>query len=94
MHWVLYDVPATVGNLTEVAPLPSGARQGKNDFKRHGYACPCKPKGKHRFMFRLYALDVVLGDRKTPTRKQLDAAMEGHILGKAEMMGTGEKAKT
>ena len=92
-HWVLYGVPATVKSLTEVAPLPPGARQGKNDFNRPGYSGPCKPKEKHRIMFRLFALDVVLEDLKNPTRSKLEAAMKGHVLGKAEMMGTADKSR-
>ncbi len=63
--------------------------QGRNDFGKVGYNGPCPPPGKtHRYFFRLYALDTTLALQPGASRKELDSAMKGHILGTAEHMGT------
>jgi Raf kinase inhibitor-like YbhB/YbcL family protein len=68
--------------------LPNGARQGRNDFKRIGYGGPCPPPGKpHRYFFRLYALDRKLELKPGATKDEVQAAMKGHILAEAELMG-------
>ena len=92
VHWVLYDLPPTERGLPAgVQPddtLPSGARQGRNDFGRTGYGGPCPPRGPaHRYYFRLYALDKKLELRPGSTRAQADRSMRGHILAHAELMG-------
>jgi Raf kinase inhibitor-like YbhB/YbcL family protein len=94
VHWVLYDLPPATGALAEGAargPLPPGTREGKNDWKRTGYGGPCPPIGRHRYFWKVYALDVVLPDLKEPTKAQLEKAMEGHILARGELVGTYEK---
>ena len=94
VHWVLYNLPASASGLPEaVAPsaLPSGTKEGKNDWKRTGYGGPCPPIGRHRYLHKLYALDEVLPDLGRPTRAQLLKAMEGHIVGGAELIGTYQK---
>jgi hypothetical protein len=94
VHWVLYDIPASATGLREaVAPaaLPSGTREGTNDWKRTGYGGPCPPIGRHRYFHKLYALDVVLPDLKLPTKAALEKAMQGHVLAKVELMGTDQK---
>jgi Raf kinase inhibitor-like YbhB/YbcL family protein len=91
VHWVLYDLPSDAYALKEgVAEkeLPRSARQGLNDWKKLGYGGPCPPVGKHRYFFRLFALDAQLGNLGKVTRTDLEKAMAGHILGKAELMGT------
>ncbi len=96
VHWVLYDIPITATGLPEAATasqLPKGTRQGKNDWKKTGWGGPCPPIGRHRYFFKLYALDTVLPDLKEPTKAQLEQAMKGHIVGQAELMGTYEKVK-
>ena len=96
VHWVLYNLPTTVRGLPEAvtaAALPPGTREGLNDWKRTGYGGPCPPIGRHRYYFKLYALDTVLPDLGTPTKEALLAAMEGHVLAEASFMGTYEKAK-
>jgi Raf kinase inhibitor-like YbhB/YbcL family protein len=92
VHWVLYDLSATERELPEGVPaegeLPSGARQGRNDFGRIGYGGPCPPPGPgHRYYFRLYALDKKMGLRAGATRADLLRSMRGHILAHAELMG-------
>jgi Raf kinase inhibitor-like YbhB/YbcL family protein len=92
VHWVLFDLPPTAVDLAEgVKALPPGTRDGTNDWHRTGYGGPCPPIGRHRYFFKLYALDRMLGDLGTPTKAQLEKAMEGHVLGRAELMGTYEK---
>ncbi|MBI3182334.1 MAG: YbhB/YbcL family Raf kinase inhibitor-like protein [Myxococcales bacterium] len=94
VHWVLYDLPAGAKGLPEASKaLPDGARDGLNDWKRTGYGGPCPPIGRHRYYFKLYALDAALADLRKPTKAQLEKAMEGHVLAKAELMGTYEKKK-
>ena len=93
VHWVLYDIPASVNTLVDTrAGLPEGAHEGMNDWKRTGYGGPCPPVGRHRYFFKLYALDATLGG-KAFTKAQLEKAMDGHVLEKAELMGTYERAK-
>ena len=94
IHWVLYDIPPSVTALGGVGgATPTGAREGINDWKRRGYGGPCPPIGRHRYFFKLYALDAVLGDLGSPTKADLEAAMRGHVLAHAELMGTYERAK-
>lgn len=94
VHWVLANLPANSAGLPEgVAPaaLPKGTVEGLNDWKRTGYGGPCPPIGRHRYFHKLYALDVELGDLKHPTKAQVEAAMRGHVLAHAELVGTYEK---
>ena len=91
VHWVLYNVPPTAKGLPEhVAAkreLPDGSRQGTNDFGKVGYGGPCPPSGTHRYRFTLYALDAELRGPASATRKDVDAAMKGHVLETAQLTG-------
>jgi Raf kinase inhibitor-like YbhB/YbcL family protein len=94
VHWVLYNLPPSAAALAEaVAPdaLPAGTRQGTNDWKRTGYGGPCPPIGRHRYFHKLYALDVVLPDLGAATKAQIEQAMQGHVLGHTELVGTYQK---
>jgi Raf kinase inhibitor-like YbhB/YbcL family protein len=96
VHWVVYDIPAATTALPEGASsanLPAGAAEGTNDFKRIGYGGPCPPIGRHRYFHKLYALDVALADLKSPTKAVLEAAMRGHVLAEAQLVGTYQKKK-
>lgn len=93
VHWVLYNIPATTTTLPKGGATPPGTLDGKNDWKRVGYGGPCPPIGRHRYFFKLFALDVLLPDLKAPTKPQLLAAMEGHVVEHAELIGTYEKEK-
>ena len=96
VHWVLYNLPADSRGLPEAvepAGLPAGTREGKNDWKRTGYGGPCPPIGRHRYFFKLFALDTELSDLKSPTKAELEKAMQGHVLEKAELMGLYQKAR-
>jgi Raf kinase inhibitor-like YbhB/YbcL family protein len=94
VHWVLYDIPPTATRLAESAAkggLPPGTREGKNDWKRTGYGGPCPPIGRHRYFFKLYALDTELVDLGAPPKPQLEKAIEGHVVETAELIGTYQK---
>lgn len=96
VHWVLYNIPSHAQGLPEGAvakDLPQGTLEGKNDWKRTGYGGPCPPIGRHRYFFKLYALDAPLPDLKSPDKGALEKAMQGHVVGKAELVGTYEKTQ-
>ena len=93
VHWVIYNIPGTVQQLSEGVParetLGDGTRQGKNDFGKPGYGGPCPPRGKpHRYFFRLYALDDLLSLAPGLSKKALLRAIDGHVLAEAELYGT------
>lgn len=94
VHWVVYDIPASTNLLAEgeAHEMPAGSRDGMNDWERPGYGGPCPPIGRHRYFHTLYALDLVLPDLGKPDKAKLEAAMQGHVLAKAELMGTYQKA--
>jgi len=91
VHWVLYNLPAEARALPEAVPpdaeLPDGSRHGQNSWRRLDYGGPCPPSGTHRYVFKLYALDMVLDLKAGASKKQVLKAMEGHILAQAEVMG-------
>ena len=96
VHWVLYNIPATSAALPEgarAASLPPGTLEGINDWKSTGYQGPCPPIGRHRYFFKLYALDVALADLREPSKAALEKAMQGHIIAEAQLVGTYEKAR-
>lgn len=94
-HWLLFNIPASVTELNENIPdlpeLANGIRQGKNSWGRTDYGGPCPPSGTHRYFFKLFALDAMLDLKPGADKKQIMRAMEGHILGKAELMGKFKK---
>jgi Raf kinase inhibitor-like YbhB/YbcL family protein len=96
VHWVLYNLPPIAGELPEAVPakaLPPGTQQGVNDWQRTGYGGPCPPVGRHRYFFKLSALDVVLPDLDGPAKTVVEKAMRGHILGHAELMGFYQRSR-
>ncbi len=96
VHWVLYDIPVDADGLAEDSVrhgLPAGTREGLNDWKRIGYGGPCPPVGRHRYFHKLYALDALIGELDAPTKAAVEAAMAGHVLAHAELVGTYQKQK-
>jgi len=96
VHWVLLRIPVAATGLTsnaEYSGLPVGTVRGMNSWKRTTYGGPCPPIGRHRYYHRLYAVDVDLADLDTPTKDELTAALEGHVLASATLMGTYIKKK-
>jgi Raf kinase inhibitor-like YbhB/YbcL family protein len=95
IHWVLYNLPPAVEGLAEgvaASDLPGSTLEGLNDWQRTGYGGPCPPVGRHRYFHKLYALDTVLEDLGTPTSVELLAAMRGHVLAEAVLIGTYQRA--
>lgn len=91
VHWVIYDLPPNTAKLPEGVPkqeqAASGA-QGKNSSGKIGYGGPCPPPGKpHRYFFKLYALDSKLNLKPGARKPEVEAAMKGHVLAEAELMG-------
>lgn len=94
VHWVLYNIPASAHGLAanerQNRP-PPGTRDGVNDWKRGGYGGPCPPVGRHRYFFKLYALDTELPDLRAPTKARIEQTIEGHVLAQAALVGTYQK---
>jgi hypothetical protein len=95
-HWLIYDLPPTATALAEdtlkLPQLRGGAKQGLNDSKKTGYDGPAPPPGKaHRYYFKLYALDAMTGLAPGAAKKNLLKAMDGHVLGEGQLMGTYQR---
>jgi Raf kinase inhibitor-like YbhB/YbcL family protein len=91
VHWVLYNLPPETTGLPEAATdsaLSDGTQQGRNDWKRSAYGGPCPPIGRHRYLFKLYALDCRLAELSQADKAGLERAMQGHILAQATLIGT------
>ena len=94
VHWVLYNIPLGAGSLPEGAKgLPPGTLQGLNDWRRTGYGGPCPPIGRHRYFFKLYALDAMLPNLGQVPKAKLEAAMKPHVVARTELMGTYQKRR-
>jgi Raf kinase inhibitor-like YbhB/YbcL family protein len=92
VHWVLYDLPPATRSLPEaVTASVLHGLDGLNDWKRTGYGGPCPPIGRHRYFFKLFALDCRLGDLHRPTSSQLQRAFAGHVLADVQLIGTYQK---
>jgi len=93
VHWVLWDLPPDCDGLPEAvgSHLPQGVREGLNDWKRPGWGGPCPPVGRHRYFFKLYALDTPLGPLATANKAGVEHAMRGHVLAQAQLVGTYQK---
>jgi Raf kinase inhibitor-like YbhB/YbcL family protein len=92
---VAFNIPASVNQIPEGASqrgqLPGGGVQGRNDGGNRGYMGPCPPSGSHRYYFRLYALDTTLDLSEKAGKSDLEKAIQGHIVGQAELMGRYKK---
>lgn len=94
VHWVLYNIPADTTGLPEAVlsgKLPIGTEEGLNDWRRAGYGGPCPAIGRHRYFHKLYALDAELAGLRQPTKAEVEAAMDGHVLAQAHLIGTYRK---
>jgi Raf kinase inhibitor-like YbhB/YbcL family protein len=96
VHWVVYNLPPTAAGLPEgvtTADLPPGALVGVNDFGHRRYGGPCPPVGRHRYFFKLYALDTRLPEREGARKADVEKAMAGHVLASAQLVGTYQKTR-
>lgn len=95
VHWVVYDIPATVSSIPEAVDasevMSTGGKHGVTDFKRLGYGGPCPPIGVHRYFFKLYALDKLLDLPPGKSKSEVEKAMQGHILDQATLIGKFSK---
>jgi Raf kinase inhibitor-like YbhB/YbcL family protein len=94
VHWVVYDLPAGTTELAaglQLADAAPSVRFALNSWQRNDYGGPCPPIGRHRYFFRLYALDCELGNLGAADRDAVDAAMKEHVLAEATLMGTYQK---
>lgn len=94
VHWVLFNIPAATTSLPANAVatgLPAGCVVGTNDWKKRAYGGPCPPVGRHRYFFKLYAVDAMLSLSSVATKADVEAALLGHILAQATLMGTFQK---
>jgi len=90
VHWIVFNIPPQIHELAENG-VPANAIQGKNSWGKSKYGGPCPPSGSHRYLFKIYALDMMLSLNATADKKQLEAAMKDHIVEQAELMGTYQK---
>jgi Raf kinase inhibitor-like YbhB/YbcL family protein len=93
VHWIVYEIGGDVRALPPAVPRvergAGGMKQGQNDFRKIGYGGPCPPPGApHHYVFKLYALDDALGLAPGATRSDLLAAIRGHVLAEATLVGT------
>lgn len=88
-HWIVWNIPPTKVLLEEGGKV---SKQGKNHFGELRYRGPCPPPGKpHRYFFKVYALDTVIDLEQGSSKEQLEEAMEGHVLSRAELVGTYQR---
>ncbi|MEK6949864.1 MAG: YbhB/YbcL family Raf kinase inhibitor-like protein, partial [Nanoarchaeota archaeon] len=85
-HWIVFNIPPTTNKINK-GKEPAGSG-GKNSWGRTGYGGPCPPSGVHRYFFKMYALDTMLNLKEGATKKEIESAMQGHIIAKTELMGT------
>jgi len=90
VHWVLFNIPPDVTGISEDS-VPDNAVQGRNSWPKNNYGGPCPPSGIHRYFFKLYALDAVLALDDTVTKKDVEQAMQSHMIAKAEYVGLYKK---
>jgi Raf kinase inhibitor-like YbhB/YbcL family protein len=87
VHWVVWNLPAATAKIPE-GSLPAGAVEGRTSWGRAGYGGPAPPSGTHRYFFKVYALDTILDLPSSTDAKGLERAVQGHVLARAELMGT------
>lgn len=92
VHWVLADLPPEVTRLPEGVEYIPGGEIGVNDWNNTGWNGPAPPIGRHRYVFKLYALDCKLG-LEHPSKPQVERALAGHVLAEAQLIGTYRRAR-
>ena len=90
VHWTVWNISPETVEITEGSP-PSGV-EGTTDFGKTGWGGPCPPSGTHRYFFKLYALDQELDLDSSATKSEIETAITGHVLDKAELVGLYERA--
>jgi Raf kinase inhibitor-like YbhB/YbcL family protein len=88
-HWVVWNIPPT-NKIEENTVLGT---EGVNDYRKHSYDGPCPPWGTHRYFFKVYALDTKLDLSPNSRKKDVEKAMQGHVLAKGELIGLYRRAR-
>jgi Raf kinase inhibitor-like YbhB/YbcL family protein len=83
-HWIVWNIPPTTRKIEENT-VPG--TEGMSSYRKHAYGGPCPPYGTHRYFFKVYALDTQLDLKSNSTKKDVEKAMEGHILAEGELVG-------
>ncbi len=91
-HWVIFNLNPTTTEISEGSSIEEGM-VGKNMRGKNKYMGPCPPRGTHRYIFKLYALDTLLNLDSKNRKKKVIKAMNGHIIEKTELIGTYSKQK-
>jgi len=91
-HWTVWNIDPTTRDIPE-GSTPAGAVEGTQSWKQTGYGGPCPPSGTHRYFFKLFALDTRLNLPSSVNKAKLEAAMKGHVLDKAELIGLYSRKK-
>jgi len=84
-HWVIFNIPPDTTSVKE-GLKPEGVA-GQNSSGKTGYVGPCPPDKEHRYFFKVYALDLKLNLPEGSTKKEIEKAMEGHIIMSGELVG-------
>lgn len=82
-HWVAWNIPPT-GIIRE---RPLSISEGLNTAKKRGYRPPCPPSGTHRYIFKVYALDIMLNLGEFTEKEDLEKAILGHVIAQGELIG-------
>jgi Raf kinase inhibitor-like YbhB/YbcL family protein len=90
VHWIVWNIDPETKDIKEDS-VPGDAVEGTNDFKRRNYGGPCPPTRAHRYVFKLYALDIRLNLETRSTKAVLEKAMKGHILAQAQLLTSYKK---
>lgn len=91
VHWVVFNIKPDTSQIAE-GSLPPGSILGTTDFGKTGWGGPCPPSGQHRYFFKLYALDAPLDLQQGASKEQVEAAMQGHIIEQAELVGLYQRS--
>jgi len=90
-HWLVWNIKPEAQEIKK-GEKPEGAMEGKTDFGKPGYGGPCPPAGTHAYLFKLYAIDIVLPEDPTLTKKEIRKMIEGHLIEKTLLRGFYERA--
>jgi len=86
VHWVLYDLPASTQELAE--GVQGMGIAGTNSARKTIYSGPCPPRGpEHHYIFKVYALDKILGIREGGSKADVESALKGHVLASGQLVG-------
>jgi len=88
-HWIVWNIPPT--SKIEENTVPG--TEGVNDSRKHSYGGPCPPWGTHRYFFKVYALNAKLNLNPNSNKKDVEKAMQDHILAKGELIGLYRRSR-